>query len=178
MMPKIVALLPVLLLLVACQQTPVRDEDSSRSRLEIGTTVVLEEALSVPAGHARVFLQFGKVREKTRLKRYQPHCNFEVRSVSDGSLRIEPDSFTITERLEDEVEIVEGGAPRLVAAATLVATADSMPQLNRFVRYRLDSAHQPEVLYLTCHGGFDDPWAVQYPSLTQMREALGEWVSW
>lgn len=176
MMPKIVALVVTVLLLSACQQLAERDERSPRSRLAVGDSLVLTEALQVPAGHTRVFLQHGKVVGKVRLRRYEPHCNFEVRSVSDGLFTIEPDHFVITGRLDDEVEIVRWEKPRHFAANVILADVDSMPQLNRMVRYSLLSERQPEVMYMSCYGGFDDAWAVRYPSIQQMREALGDWV--
>lgn len=178
MMPKFVVLVLAALLLGGCQQAPVQYEASSHSRIATGSTLSLTKPMTVPAGHARVFLQGGKVREKVRLKRYQPHCEFEVDAVSDGTLRIEPDDFFVIDRFEYEVEIVRLDAPVRVAGKLLLADADSIPMLNSMVRYSLHSEHQPHVRYLTCYDGFSDPWAMEYPSLDDTREALGEWVTW
>jgi hypothetical protein len=151
----------------------VRDEDSPLMRIAPGSTITLHEALTVPAGHARVFMQNGKVRAKTRLDRYRPHCNFEVRSVSDGSLRIEPDTFVVTKIIEDEEEVVSRQQPLRLAGWEMTG-GDALPMVTRLVRHRLHSQRQPQVMRLTCHGGFDDPWEVDYPSISEIRRALGE----
>lgn len=161
----------------ACQQAPVRDEDSPRSRIGVGSTIVLNEALTVPAGHARVFLQNGKVREKVELDRYRPHCNFEVRAVSEGDLQIEPDRFVVTDLVEDEEEVVEKRGPVQYAGLGIGGGMDSITLTSRYVQHRLSSERQPEVLWLTCHGGFDDPFDVEYPSISDIRKALGKWVT-
>lgn len=163
----------------ACQQAPVRDEgeDSTRSRIAVGSTIVLNEALTVPAGHARVFLQNGKIKTKVKIERYRPHCNFEVRNVSDGSLQIEPDRFVVTDLIEDEEEVVEKRGPVQYAALKISGGMDTVTLTSRFVRHSLNSASQPDVLWLTCHGGFADPFDVEYPSISDIRKALGEWVT-
>lgn len=167
----------LLLMLTACQQAPVRDEDSPRSRIAPGSTVVLNKPLTVPAGHARVFLQGGEVRDKVRLKRYYPHCNFEIRSVSDGTLRIEPGRFLVTDLSTDEVELVRRQGAMQYAALRLSDGGDMMPQVARLIHHRLHAEGRPEVMRLTCHGGFSDPWQVEYPSISDIRHDLGEWVT-
>src|SRR5512143_4162142 len=79
--------------LASCAVSPVTDEGSQFYRLPVGTAVVLNQDLTVPAGNARVFLQRGKVVAKNRLDVYQPDCNFEQRTVSDGTAVIKADDF-------------------------------------------------------------------------------------
>lgn len=165
------------MLISACQQVPVQDESSSRSRIAVGSQLLLNQPLTVPAGHARVFLQHGKVRAKTRLRRFEPHCNFETEQVSDGRLVIAADSFVVTARVEDEVEIVHRRSPLRPAAFRLSGEADIPPQLNRVIHHRLHSARQPWVMRLSCYGGFADPFDVVAPSVHDIREALGELVT-
>jgi len=163
--------------LTACQQAPVRDENSPRSRIVPGSTVVLNKPLTVPAGHARVFLQDGEVREKVRLKRYYPHCNFEIRSVSDGTLRIEPGRFLVTGISTDEVELVRRRGALQYASLRLSDGGEMIPQVARLIHHQLHAEGRPEVMRLTCHGGFSDPWRVEYPSVADIRQDLGEWVT-
>lgn len=174
MMPKIAVFVAATLLLAACQQAPVRDEASHRSRVGVGSTFVLHQGLSVPAGHARVFLQGGSVVAKTKLDRYRPHCNFEVRQVSDGTLRIEPDAFLVTGIDEYEEEIVARPQRTRVAALVGGESFDALSVIARFVRHRLSSERQPGVMRLTCHGGFDLPRDALTPSIAEIRQALGE----
>jgi hypothetical protein len=178
MMPRRLTLIAAALLVTACQQAAIRDENSPRMRITTGSTITLHEALTVPAGHARVFLQNGKVVAKTRLNQYHPHCNFEVRSVSNGALRIEPDVFTVTAVTEDEVEVVSRMQPLRLAAWRYTGGGEStFTMLIRLVEHRLDSPRQPQVMRLTCYGGFTDPWEVAYPTVTEIRHVLGDIAS-
>lgn len=179
MMPKITYFVAVVLLLAACQQAPVRDETSHLSRVGLGSTFVLHERLIVPTGYARVFLQGGKVVAKTQLNRYRPHCNFEIRSVSDGTLGIDPDTFLVTGVEEYEEEIVSRPQPLRVAALAGGDNdvGDSISMIARFVRHWLYAERQPEVMRLTCHGGFDFPLDARTPSVAEIRHALGRHVT-
>lgn len=178
MMPKSGLLVVAALLLAACQQAPLRDEASHRSRVGVGSTFVLHESLIVPAGHARVFFQDGKVVAKAQLDRYRPHCNIEVRTVSDGSSRIEPDTFLVTGVEEYEEEIV-ARPQHLRYAGLSMSDGDGamISKIARFVRHWLYSERQPGVMRLTCHGGFDYPLDALTPSITEIRQALGERVT-
>lgn len=161
--------------LAACA-TPVVGEDSPRARLPVGSVVVLHQDLVVPDGHTRVFLQGGAVVEKHRLKAYYPHCNFEQRTVSDGKAVIAADRFTVSAVSVGEDYVVQRG--NLIHAAMRPVADDShVGMVNRYVRHRLESARQPQVLNLTCHGGFDFPGRVEPPSPADIRAALGGLVS-
>ncbi len=177
MMPKCFGVVAAVSLLSACQQGPVRDETSHLSRVSVGSRFIVQQVLHIPAGHARVFLQNGQVVPKVKLERYQPHCNIEVRTVSSGGSYIEPDTFIVTALMENEEEVVRG--PQWQRYASLLFSGDSadMVMVSRFVRHTLNSSRQPEVMYLTCHGGFAEPWQVEAPSISEIRQALGELVT-
>lgn len=112
-----------------------------------------------------------------RLDRYQPHCNFEVRTLSVGHTVIAPESFMVTALLEDEEEVVRG--PEWRRYASLLGGLDDMQanRVSRFVHHTLYAAAQPDVMRLTCHGGFADPWQAEYPSVSEIRRALGELIT-
>lgn len=177
MMPKMLVIVAMTLVLTACQQAPVRDESSYLSRVAVGSKFVLHESLTVPVGHARVFLQDGKVVDKVRLDRYRPHCNFEVRSVSDGTLRIEPDTFLVIGVDEDEEEIVS--RPQLLRNVVLDSSEEGggISMITLYVTHWLFSERQPEVMRLTCHGGLDFPFDARPPGIAEIRQALGKLVT-
>lgn len=157
--------------LSACA-TPVRDESVAGYRLPVGTAVVLHQELALPAGHARVFLQQGRVVAKHHLDAYRPHCNFEQRAVSDGTAAIAADRYTITAVSEGEDFIVQRRS--FTYAALRLADDDNSPsQVNRYFHFTLAAPRQPGVMRLTCHGGFDLPGRAQLPTLADMRAALG-----
>jgi len=164
-----------MLFLVACQQAPIRDENSPFMRIAPGSVIVLHQALTVSLGHARVFMQNGKVVGKTQLNQYYPHCDFETQSVSKGKLQIEPDRFTVTAVKEDETQLVRRWQP-LHRAAWHVngGSGGGYMMLTRYVEHTLESPRQPQVMRLTCYGGFSDPWEVAYPTVTEIRHVLGD----
>lgn len=173
MMARKVCLWVLSLFALASCALPVADEGSPYFRLPVGATVVLGQDLPVPAGHARVFLQVGKVVAKTRLDIYRPHCDFEQRAVSDGTAVIRADRFRIT--------AVDSGEDLVVQREGLMHTGwemrgefDGVTLVNPYIRYRLSSPGQPQVLLLTCHGGFDLAGQALPPSLNDIRKALGE----
>jgi hypothetical protein len=150
----------------------VADESSPYSRMPVGSTVVLQQDLAVPAGHARVFLQHGKVVEKRRLDVYYPHCNFEQHAVSDGTAVIKADRFRVTAVGMGEDYVVQRDA-LIHAGWSMAGEFGGVSMINRYVGHTLNSPSQPQVTRLTCHGGFAFPGEAVTPSLTDIRTALG-----
>jgi hypothetical protein len=147
----------------------------------VGSTLTLTQTLPIPSGHARVFMQDGRVIPRNAVNIYHPHCNFEVSTVSDGSSRIEADRFLVTGTRQGYVVVVRGPLPSVMVAAVglVVAGEDDggPPPISRLVHYRLHADRQPDVRGLTCHGGLADEWEAQYPTLDEMRQVLGGIVS-
>ena len=108
-MHKLLWIVSVVVALTACQQPIVKDEDSRLYRLGMGSQVILNKTLVIPKRRTRVFIQDGKVSTFWNIDQYEPFCNFEVRTKSDGSARIEPDTFEVTALFEDEEQVVELG---------------------------------------------------------------------
>jgi hypothetical protein len=149
--------------------------DSGANPLNAGGTLILLQDLTVPGGQARVFLQAGQVVDKTQLNIYQPHCNFEQRRLSDGSAVIAVDRFEITAIREGEDFIVQRHSLRY--AALSMGGGDYGPShVNRYLHFALSSSRQPDVMRLTCHGGFDLPGLAQLPRPSEMRAALAGYV--
>lgn len=160
--------------LSACQQQPIRDEDSPWARIQPGSKIILHQTLTVPPGHARVFMQGGEVVAKVRLNQYLPHCNFETHSVSDGTLRIEADTFLVTNTYEGEEEVVFRNRPlRYVAWSWNGKDYNDPGMINLLVHHDLNSPNQPQVMRLTCHAGLTEIWEAHYPSISDIRHAMG-----
>ncbi|MFA5628370.1 MAG: hypothetical protein WCX90_09955 [Thiohalomonadaceae bacterium] len=140
--------------------------------LPIGAGVVLQQDLIVPAGNSRVFLQHGQTVAKTSLDIYQPHCNFEQRRVSEGHAVIAADHFTVTAVREGEDMIVQRRA-YVYASLSLASDDHGVSQVNRYFHFILSTKQQPEVMRLTCHGGFNLPGLAQLPTLAEIHKALG-----
>lgn len=170
--------IPVLLsaaMLTSCA-APVIDETSQYYGLPVGTTVVLQQDLTIPSGNARVFMQFGKVVAKTRLKTYQASCNFEQHDVSDGTAVIRADRFRITAVARGEDLVVQKGGLRY-ASFRIADDGSNVSMVNLYIRYALSSPTQPQVMHLTCHGGFAMPNDAELPSQIDVQRAVGGLVS-
>lgn len=166
-----------LLLLAACVG-PGGANQAAHYRVPATATVTLHQRLQVPAGTARVFLQDGAVVAKNHLHYYYPSCDFEVYRVSDGSARIEPDSFTVTRFSVGDDLVVWRRTPLRYAALRVATDDNGMPPLvNRYVDYWLHSARQPQVMRLTCHGGFDFEGRATLPTAAEIRTSLGAYAT-
>ena len=143
-------------------------------RVLVGTTVVLQQDLAVPAGHARVFLQQGMVVEKHRLEPSLPHCNFEQRTLSNGSAVIKADHFKVTAVSVGEDMVVQRDCESMLPVGrNEPGGSDCVDKVNRYINHQLSSPSQPQVMRLTCHGGFNVPGRAQLPGLADIRTALG-----
>lgn len=152
--------------------TTVTNENSPYYRMPVGTSVVLHQDITVPAGHARVFLQYGKVVAKHRLDTYYPHCNFEQRAVSDGTALINADRFRVTAVRSGEDLVVQREG-LLHSAWRVMGEFDGISMVNLYIRHSISSPSQPHVVSFTCHGGFEFQGKALTPSLTDIRNVLG-----
>jgi hypothetical protein len=138
----------------------------------VGSKVVLAQQLNIEPGATRTFLQRGKPMSLGDFNRYYANCNFEVKNLDDEVQRIEPDTFSVekVERLMTEVvrsDIAQSGVIKVDYADP------SSPMVTHGYHLWLNSKSQPDVMRLTCRGGFDDLSRAQPPSIEEVREALG-----
>ncbi|GAB6043249.1 hypothetical protein [Endothiovibrio diazotrophicus] len=175
-MGRIIGWLPLVWLLIGCQSTVVRQEERW-FRPAVGTVVELVKPLEVAVGDARIFLQHGTPVTWGGVRQLEPHCNFEVRDLAESVQTIRPDTFTITRVRWGFEEVVDLG-PRVVASAAVLAQVndDGLPMISRYVQLRLESAAQPNVMRLTCHGAFDDLPEAEEPTPAEIADALGGWA--
>ncbi len=176
---KISASLLLSSLLVGCSQTGLVNKDPATywTLPPVGTTVELHETLTVPGGHTRVFLQRGKVVSKQGFDRYVPSCNFEIRTLSEQSREIRPESFLVTRVQRETAEVVQQDYPVMLAGLNHAGMDDGLPMIVQSVHLWISTDLQPDIMRLTCRGAFDDPSAVEPPSIEQMRKALGNYAS-
>ncbi len=167
------------LLVAACSQTEwVRQDTSSTLYLPpTGTLVELKRPLTVPPGRARVFLQGGEVSQG--IDQYAPNCNFEIRQLSEQPQVISPETFLVVRVQRVTEQVVQSTEPIRVAGIGFAGLdADSgQSMLVRGVHLWFGSDTQPDVMRLTCRGGFDEPWRADLPSIDEMREALRGYAS-
>jgi hypothetical protein len=141
-----------------------------------GSIVKLHKQLVVPAGHTRVFLQHGQVVAKAKFDRYYPSCNFEVWKLTKEPTVIHPGEFIVTKATQDINHVVSLEYQK-VAALRWHNQESDRAMIMHAMHMRLQSAKQPNLYRLTCRGWLADPSDAVKPTITDMREALGNFAS-
>ncbi len=169
-----------------------KDPSSPYYMPPVGSNVRINEELIVPPPWARVFLQRGEVVSYGHLDRYYPSCNFELETISQRPQIIRPGEFEIIHVSRREEYMVRR-VPRLyagpislegrnadVAEPFMLAggggggESGSGSMFMHTVRMRLESAEQPDMYMLTCRGAQDNPPDVEFVSIDEMHEAMGD----
>jgi hypothetical protein len=170
-----------LLLLGACSKSsPVRESAGAGYRQLQGASMVLSQALTVPAGKARLYIQDGKVSGSGGLlggsfDQYRPHCSLEIRRVDHDGFAVQPDTFRIT-RVQASLQQVVSRQPLLVAGLRLASgrDGDGSAAYHEGYHFWLTSDSQPEVRRVSCYGVFAEPPDLHPPTLQEIRQALGD----
>lgn len=184
-------LLPVVLVAIYLSgcQTGARDPSSRFFLPPVGTRVVVNQDIPIPQRWARVYLQDGALYAKSKYNEYYPNCVFKVQEVSDGTAKIEPDTFEVYDVRWGSQDVL-GGEPAPVLAGLSIGIGGGGGGIGAMARdgggavfqvynvtMRLRSERQPGVLELQCNAGKDDPDRVQQPTIEQMRQSLGSYAT-
>ncbi len=172
-------ILVLLALLAGCRQSGVVNKgvDSRFFLPPVGSKVLVKQDIPVPPGWARTFFQRGEAVGYYQVDWYSVNCNFEINQVSEQIRYIQPGEFLVS-RVEQQIEGVvhRPGQPVRLAAAGRFAVSGvdaGGVLLNQAVHLWLESEEQPEVRRLSCRGTLDDAPNAQFPSIAEMRQALG-----
>ncbi len=158
----------------------------------VGSIVRVNEELTVPPPWARVFLQRGEVVSYGHLDRYYPSCNFELETISQRPQIIQPGEFKVI-RVRRREDYIVRRTPTLFAGPVTLEGSDadfteslmlaggggggesgSGSMFMHTVRMRLESSEQPDMYMLTCRGAQDNPPDVEFVSIDEMHEAMGD----
>jgi hypothetical protein len=145
----------VLLLLTSCQGTQSRDPSSSTFRIPEGSTLTLNRALDIPAGHTHALLQSGKPMTNKKSNLYEISCRFDTRSF--GPKTLEPEVFRIRRTEDGQREASKGGI------------------WAYYSEVYLDSDKGTDVVMLRCQTwGYNTQW---HFSVSDMKAALGDYFT-
>ncbi len=140
-----------------------------------GAMLEVREEIRVPAGLARVYVQYGKAMGYGAIDQYAPFCYLLMREplpvvqrIGPGILRVESVSLNETE--------VSRPRPLWLAAAGLFA--DSNGDGRGVIAYqsymRIAADGQPDIYALVCSGAFAAPMEAQPMRLAELRQAFGD----
>jgi hypothetical protein len=181
----------VLLSTGACSQWQVTDPTSPYFMPLPGSKVIVHQRLEVPPGRTRVFFQHGKLIPQKSIYEYDINCELEISQLADTVRYIEPGTYTVTRtRRQDESVIQNEQRDNPVQLAALDTAAagsvgfrasmdDSTGSSMQFeiIRLRLQGEGNTLLRELACRGALADPADMQMPTIAEMRQALGLYVS-
>jgi hypothetical protein len=164
------------LVLAGCQNTSTTVRESSTSNIYQqlqGAGLVLKQAVSVPAGKARAFVQDGEVR--SGFDSYKPHCAFEISTINHDGFTIEADAFAIN-RVQSQILRVVSAEPIRLAGLQLtsgIGGAGGSSSYYDGYHFWLSSVKQPEVRRMSCFGVYAQPYELYAPTMEDIRQTLG-----
>ena len=156
------------LVLVACTAGTGYEYPVGYTPLPVISTVTLNKPLKIRADTASEYIMDGEVRTYMSISEYNPHCIFELRTVSNTTRTIEPETFIVTGIKRDRFM---SGFRRIMVASNGNG-GDANPVMSTTV-ISLHSDRQPDVFRLSCRQ-LDEPYLARHVSLEQMRNVLGE----
>ena len=169
---RIIMLLPLCLLLTACQTTGPLDENSPFHILPSGSRLALKQELTIPAHSAGVLLQGGRVVRDKDINQYHPHCRLEVHDVRETAQTVTADEFVVR-RAHQEDRMVAGPG-RMEAGSRGLQKTSATPSFHVFrTILELESLRQPQVRWLTCQQ-WSEPAIGQHVTIRETRQTLGE----
>ncbi len=163
----------------ACYVNHVKDENSVFYAVAVGSSLILNQAISIPGGQVAIYLQAGEILPYGKVDKYRPNCKFEIYTISEKPRSVQADSFQII-KVEDDIESSS------IQNNTQLASFDNILARNSHAFSMLDhsevfnyatlmylrSDKQKDVYRLTCQHWesiLDD----KHLSISQMRHAMG-----
>ncbi len=141
------------------------------------SVVQINQPLEIPDGEARVYIQFGKVIAKRGgLDRFLTYCSILMQDLhvpGEPLLTVSPGRFDVR-----EVRRYNDRSNSLILVASTLWIGEGGPS-NTFytLEMRLKSADQPDVRSLFCVKESDLWPRLQYPTIEEIRIALGDTVT-
>jgi hypothetical protein len=151
------------------------DERSPYFVVPRDSRVVLAQALTIAGGEVAVYLQDGRVMPFAKVRKYYPHCKFELYTLSAPPRTVAPDEFTVIRSLQEETHSAAAGLIRLarrMGAAMGDAESGGRPLVSFTTRLYLRSAQQPDVFRLSC-AQWGYPPQDRHVTIAEMRQTLG-----
>jgi hypothetical protein len=169
--------------LLACGPLTIRDTAKQEFVPIEGGILELHREVVIPAQRTRVFFQDG--RASYGINEYYPHCELRVRDISEQSQTVQADRFSIERVFGSVDEIVSSGGIQLAGSVgtTLILGGGGNGNGNGEMRLMytyfmaLHSDRQPHVTYFVCGGAFEEPALADYPTLQDIRTAIGEYAT-
>jgi len=164
-------LLPLFLILGACQTTGPLNENTPSHVLPSGSRLVLKQELTIPAHSAGVILQGGRVVSLKDVNQYNPHCRLEVNDVRETTQTVTADEFLVQRAHQETQTVARHG---FIKAGLRTSGTISFYVFRTVMVLR--SERQPQVRSLTCQQ-WGDPSLGEHVTIREIRATLGEIIA-
>ncbi len=158
--------------ITACSTPPVKDPDSFLYSVPIGSKLILNKEITIPANLARRYFQNGRAIQKNEVDIYYPHCSILMNTLVDYERTIKPTLFEIY-NVEDQRDYAQR---RMYVAGSFLNNIDGQTITGYASLYFLRSPDEPDVRSLECVR-WDAPLHIQFLSINEVKKALGEYFS-
>ncbi|MBI5550097.1 MAG: hypothetical protein HY911_01225 [Desulfobacterales bacterium] len=176
----------LVLLLTACASATVHsqpDEMSPEFMVPVGSTLVLNQPLQMPAWQDQVYFQDGQTMSWGGVNIYMPHCTLKLTAKKETPQTIQADTFVVkksyTELFFMQVQAPPQPGGIQLAAAAWGAAAPIDFETNEAMDYKvmaavmeLHSEAQPEAICMIC-ADWGLPPERAHITLNKIRRALG-----
>ena len=169
-------------LLLACGPMTIKDATKQAYIPIEGWMIELHQDVVIPPHRTRTFFQQGRL--LYGINELEPHCQLRVRDISEQQQTVHADLFSIDNVFGVLDQIVSHDRIRLASTGdTVVAggggNGDGNGESRQIYFYfmALNSAKQANVSYLVCGGALDDPAFAEYPTIQEIRAALGDYAT-
>lgn len=167
--------LVLMLSISGCKVNDTKDETSPFYAVPEGSTLLLNQSLTIDGDQVATYVQDGKVMAEREVDKFRPNCKFEIYTISELQRTVAADSFEIT-KVVDEIETSLLESWPLLAARdgfSVVGMLDRSYMFNYATMMYLHSASQKDVYRMTCQH-WEDVMRDRYLTISQMRQAMGE----
>jgi len=159
--------------LTACSSPPVKDHDSYFYSVPVGSKLVLNKAITIPANLARRYFQYGKPMKKNDVDIYYPHCSILMNTLVDYERTIKPTVFEIYKVIDED----DYYAQRYIYFAANFFTGIDGPTIVGYASfYYLRTAEDSDVRNLECVQ-WNDPYEIEFLSINEVKKSLGDYFT-
>lgn len=170
-LPGVVVCICLVWMTVACQSIGTTSGYYDPP-LAAGSELEIRQAIVVPAGYARVYLQAGRTMTYAATDQYAPFCFLLMRQPLPVAQTIAPGTFLVEKVYLLETD-VSRELPLSVATNGFLAHDGRRGLLAFQVHVKLFAAAQPDVDALVCSGAFAAPAEAEPIRLPELQRVLG-----
>lgn len=176
-------ILPILcFILSSCVVAPVGNKTGFFADIPAGSTLTVNQPLTIAANEVRASLQFSKQLRMQELDKWEPYCQLVVKTLIRKEKHIPAIDFRITRIVRDEEPFTRLKKSRKMMIASsddklsfLYSSNNSYTWLIKTYMY-LESDEYPDIYRMVC-GQVWDGYSSRRLYMSEFEEAVGDFIS-